>query len=251
MASDKIVVLVTGANSGIGFDTAAAFAAVSSDYHVYVASRSVEKGEKALGELKKRGLPGTFSLVQLDVTDEKTVEAAAATVKKEFGYLDVLVNNAGIVSFAPTLKEQLRETFEVNSIGPAVVTEHFLPLLKKSNRGGRVIYVSSGLGSLGLKADPDHRMHVAPHMVYRMSKAALNMLALCHQVEYEPFGIKVFSMCPGYVVTNLTGEDKREERVKSGAGSSEVSAQTILSLAKGERDADIGKFLHKDGIYPW
>ena len=107
------------------------------------------------------------------MTDEASIKAAVAHVEKEFRRLDVLVNNAGIVSHNPNLLENLRATFETNAFGPAVMTEAFLPLLEKG-RDARLVYVSSGLGSLGLRADPTYPYYNLPATTYRMSKSAMN-----------------------------------------------------------------------------
>ncbi|KAH6677542.1 short chain dehydrogenase [Halenospora varia] len=239
MTGNKIIVLITGGNSGIGYSTAECIAASSADYHVIIASRSQERGEKALSELKSQNPNGSFSLVQLDVTDQKSVGAAAKLVVKDFGKLDILINNAGIIARPPSFLEQLRQTFETNTFGPAVVTEAFTPLLEKS-KDGRLIYVTSGLGSITERSDLTNAYYKLPGIAYRMSKSALNMLAVCHHVELGPKGIKVWTFCPGYVVTNLsgTGEKGRQERTANGAGDS-------------KENGDVGKFVNKDGCIPW
>jgi NAD(P)-dependent dehydrogenase (short-subunit alcohol dehydrogenase family) len=225
-------------------------AASSPNYHVVISSRSLEKGQKALADIQQRSPKGSLSLVQLDVTDEDSISNAASTIAKDFGRLDVLINNAGIASNAGSLNEQLQQTFATNTIGPALVTEDFLPLLQKSSNG-RLIYVTSSLGSMALRVDPSSPSYTNTYLSYRMSKAALNMLMACNYVDYGKMGIKVFSVCPGYVVTSLTGENDRENRIKRGAGSPAVSAETILSVVDGRRDADNGRIVHKDGTYPW
>lgn len=237
-----------GGNGGIGFETVAALLASSAKYHVIMGSRSIERGEKAVATLKERFPDGNLSLIQLDVTDEKSIIDAAAFVNSKFGSLDVLVNNAGILDRSPSLITQLRTTFETNVFAPAVVTEAFLPLLQKS-KDARLIYVSSSLGSIALRGDPS-RKQLGGAVAYRASKAALDMLAACHQADYGET-IKVFAFDPGLVVTNLAGESQREALAARGAGSAEVSAQTALSIIDGRRDADVGKFLYKDGILPW
>ncbi|KAL8823416.1 MAG: hypothetical protein Q9191_005877 [Dirinaria sp. TL-2023a] len=247
--TSKTIVLITGANSGIGFDSSAAIAAASADYHVVMGSRSLEKGQKALSELQARKLPGSLSLVQLDVTDEASISQAVQSIAHDFGRLDVLVNNAGIVSKAPTFKADLRETLETNTIAPAAVTEAFTDLLLKSEKA-RLIYVSSDLGSLTLKQDKSYKYHGITAVAYRMSKAALNMLMLCHEAQFEG-KIRVFAFNPGFVVTNLTGEEDRQSRIDRGAGSSEGSAQTLRSIVVGERDADAGQFVVAEGVLPW
>lgn len=186
------------------------------------------------------------------MTDQKSIEAAVASIRNEFGHLDVLINNAGIISHQKATIDQLRETFETNAFGPAIVTEKFLPLLEKSN-GARLIYVSSGLGSINMRLDPKDPYKMIPGLAYRMSKAALNMLVACDFVNYGPKGMKVWAFDPGYVVTNLsgTGEKGRQERVKNGAGDPKVSAKALADVVAGKRDDDVGKFVYEKGVYPW
>ncbi|MCJ1478716.1 hypothetical protein MMC13_007399 [Lambiella insularis] len=244
----KRVVLVTGGNGGIGFETVAALLASSTNYHVIVGSRSTEKGEKAVSRLKERFPDGNLSLVQLDVTDAQSIADAATFVDKQFGHLDVLVNNAGILNRSPSLITQLRTTFETNVFAPAVVTDAFLALLQKSS-DPRLIYVSSSLGSITLRLDAS-RKQLGGAVAYRASKAALDMLAACHHADYGET-IKVFAFDPGLVVTNLAGEDQREALAARGAGSAAGSAQTALSIIDERRDADVGRFLYKEGVHPW
>lgn len=251
MGEEKTIVLITGANSGIGFDSSAAITASSPKYHVIMGSRSTEKGEKALAEVRARKeIQGSLSLIKLDVTNEESIAAAVKEIESSLGRLDILVNNAGIVSFAPTLVAQLRDSVETNTLGAAAVTEAFMPLLQRS-AAPRLIYVSSGLGSIALRLDDSFPYSKLPATAYRVSKAALNMLAACHTVEFREWGCKVWAFDPGYVVTNLTGEADRERRKALGAESSEVSARELLRIVTGERDGEVGRHVHKDGVYPW
>ncbi|KAI9728787.1 MAG: hypothetical protein M1834_007173 [Cirrosporium novae-zelandiae] len=253
-SSDKHIVLITGANGGIGFDTAKALAMHSPTYHVILCSRSLPKGEKALSSIQALKPPGTLSLLELDVNSPTSISAAAKQVSEQFGHLDTLINNAGIYSpLTLPLSDQLTANLRTNTLGSLLVTEAFLPLLKKTphTHTRRLITISSRLGSLSLKSDPSTPHNTEPHMAYRISKAAVNMMTICYAQDLAKDGIKVFAVCPGYVVTNLSGEEDRENRVKRGAGSSEVSAETILGVVEGGRDGEAGGFLHKDGVYPW
>ncbi len=189
-------------------------------------------------------------MLQLDVTDQKSISDAAAKVEKDFGRIDVLINNAGIVSKATPFIKQLRETFETNAFAPAIVTEAFIDLLEKS-KDGRLIYVSSDLGSIEMRGNESLKYYKIPAVSYRMSKAALNMLAMCHHVEYKDKGVKVFAFNPGFVVTNLTGEADRQNRIRNGAGDPADSARALLNIVNGGRDNDAGKHLYQDGVHPW
>jgi NAD(P)-dependent dehydrogenase (short-subunit alcohol dehydrogenase family) len=111
----------------------------------------------------------------------------------------------------------------------------------------RIINVSSSLGSLAERAGPKSVGYDLPAEAYRMSKAALNMASVCMHVTYRDWGAKVWAYCPGYVVTNLTGEADRQRRAETGAESSETSAQGILEIVKGQRDAEVGLFVTRRG----
>lgn len=209
--------------------------------------RSLTKGNKALEELQARKPAGTLSVLELDVTNDDTINAAAQKITSDFGKVDVLVNNAGIVVLQPQgRRSELLDVLNTNSIGPLVLTEALLPLLKKSN-GPRIINVSSSLGSITLRSDPNSHGFKIPAEGYRMSKAALNMVSACMYTTYRGWGAKVWSYCPGYVVTNLTGEGNRQRRVDTGAESSETSAEGIVEIVEGKRDKEIGLFIQRRG----
>lgn len=241
---------VQGSNTGIGYEAALALVTHSSDYHVIVCSRSEEKGEKAVADLRRRSIKGTVSLLQLDVTSDSSIAAAASAVTDQFGRLDVLINNAGVASTDSSTRVQLHDTFSTNVFGAMLVTEAFLPMLKQSKSQPRIIYVSSGLGSIGLKLDKSNPYSPVTANVYRMSKAAVNMLATCQHSDLQATGIKIFTICPGFVITGLGG-GSADNKKAAGAGSPETSARFLLSIVQGERDADAGMFLHEGGTYPW
>lgn len=271
MAADKKIFLVTGvddspkpldevmltqipqhkgSNNGIGFDTCAYLAKDSSNNHVLVCSRSVDKGKKALADLEAQKPQGSLSLLQLDVSDPASIAAAAKAVECDYGKLDVLINNAGVVSFNPDTMANYHEAFNANFFGAVATTEAFLPLLRKSDTR-RIIYVSSTLGSSTMRSDKSYFGYAVKGNSYRTSKAAMNMLAACNHEDLGEEGFKVHAVCPGFVVSNLTGETGRKERIERGAPSSETSASFILDVAKGSRDSDCGKFIDKNGVNPF
>ncbi|KAF9738049.1 short chain dehydrogenase [Paraphaeosphaeria minitans] len=212
MAGNTIV-LITGANSGIGYAASKIISSASPNYHVIVAGRSLQA----------------------------SIAAAAKKVEQEFGRVDVLINNAGVAhSSEASYKAQINAITETNVIGPLLVCEQFMPLVLKSKKPYS-IFVSSSLASLGLATTPGSHYDSEMWQVYRMTKSALNMIA----------GVKVFPMCPGLVRSNLRGA--KEENVSAGgrAGSADVSGETILSIIEGKRDIDVGKFVHKDGVHEW
>jgi NAD(P)-dependent dehydrogenase (short-subunit alcohol dehydrogenase family) len=241
-----------GANSGVGFATAKVIASASEVFHVIMASRSREKAESAMSEIKAAGTKGSLSTVQLDVTDENSIQQAAALVQNKFGRLDVLVNNAAVGSRDPAVKTRFRLCMDTNVIGPALVSAAFRPLLLKSQKPYS-IYVSSGVGSLARASDPTSPTHrdLSNGEAYRASKAALNMVALQESIEFNSAGLKVFAACPGFVRSNLRGPS---EEARSGWGKAKdpaVSGEMILNIIQGHRDADAGRFVHRDGVYPW
>jgi NAD(P)-dependent dehydrogenase (short-subunit alcohol dehydrogenase family) len=249
MSANKAVVLITGGNNGIGLAGCQLFAS-KPGYTCILASRSIDKGKKAVSDIEAQGNAESISLLQLDIASDTSIAAAVDEVKAKHGRLDILINNAGV---CPTdfNRSTLRDCFDTNAVSPALVTQAFAPLLLKSSNP-RLIYVSSQLGSITLRGDPDNMAYAADYKTYRTSKAALNMLVACDAWEYKD-KIKVFAFCPGYVITDLAGE--REAKEKAGiAKSADTSAKGLLAIAEGTRDQEAGKFLYEDEVgklYPW
>jgi NAD(P)-dependent dehydrogenase (short-subunit alcohol dehydrogenase family) len=215
--------------------------------------RNPAKGRAALESLQAKNLPGTISLLDLDITSDDSINAAYKKLESEFGVLDVLVNNAGIVVQDPSksMREATLETFNANTVGPQVLTATLAPLLKKS-KDPRVINVTSELGSITQRADVNGHYYALPADAYRMSKAALNMLTVCQYFNLSEFKCKVWAYCPGYVVTNLTGENDVQNRLNNGAESPDTSAQGIKEIIEGQRDAEVNSFVTRYGkSSPW
>ncbi|MEW5943946.1 MAG: SDR family oxidoreductase [Pseudomonadota bacterium] len=202
--SDKRIAIVTGANRGLGLGTARALA--KKGYRVLMVGRSLEKLEAAAAPLKNTGLE--VECFQADVTRQEQIDAFAAIVRARFKRADVLVNNAGVLLeprdwdrpelasvFAMT-PEIVRQTYEVNTLGPFRMCQAFLPLMKE-NGYGRVANLSSGLGQLSEMGGywPG----------YRMSKTALNALTRIFAAELNGTNVKVNSVCPGWVRTDMGG----------------------------------------------
>jgi len=216
-------------------------------YHVLMGSRSLEKGNAALKELQSRNLAGSVELISLDVTDDDTIERAAATVQSNHGKLDILVNNAAVAATPPPLRQQMRVSFDTNVTGPAVVTSLFAPLLKKSTASPRIVNISSGMGSINRRLNPESPTYKFQGVQYRASKTALSMVTACQWVEYEPLGIKVFAYDPGFTQSNLGPYNKAE----NGAKPASEAVMPLIDVLEGKRDHEAGKFLHNTGIYPW
>ncbi|KAF2196415.1 NAD(P)-binding protein [Delitschia confertaspora ATCC 74209] len=242
----KKLVLITGANTGIGFELAHQLLKKGS-YHILLGSRSLTKGTAAVQSLQSRNLPGTVEVVELDVTNDSTISEAAASVQKKYGKLDILVNNAGVALPPGTLREQMRTCFDTNATGPAVLTSAFAPLLQNSTlEHPRIVNISSGIGSLNRCLDPTSPTYKIQAIQYRASKAALSMVTACQWVEYGP-KIKVFAYDPGFTQSNLGPHNKAE----NGARSPEESVMPLVEVLEGKRDVEAGSFLYNTGIWPW
>jgi NAD(P)-dependent dehydrogenase (short-subunit alcohol dehydrogenase family) len=257
MASGKRIILVTGANTGIGYDTALFLARADSRNHVIIGARNEQRGLDALKKLQTMRLAGTLSFQKLDVTSDESIFAAVKEIEVNFDKLDVLINNAGVFVPDPTTRATMHETFEVNVYGPVILTDTIAPLLKKSY-DPCIINVSSGLGSIEARLDPTGTFYQHSCEAYRMSKAALNMASANQKYKYREWNFKVWSYCPGFVVTDLAsgnsarGEESRKTRKESGAESSETSAQGILDIVEGKRDAEMDLFVQRYGkTWPW
>jgi Dehydrogenases with different specificities (related to short-chain alcohol dehydrogenases) len=245
MASDTIA-LVTGANKGIGKEIVRRLAAEGMT--VYLGARDEGRGLAAVAEID-----GDVRFVRLDVTDESTVQDAFRRVEEEFGRLDLLVNNAGVVSGwgvpVPELGADLaRRTLEVNLLGTITVTRTFVPLLRRS-RNPQVINMSTPLGSLTALSDPASQATQVGLLDYSVSKAALNCATLMYANALRKDGIRVNAVNPGYVATDLN-DHRGVLTVEQGA-----EAPVRLALMNGA-DAPTGAFLTLDeqgelGRLPW
>jgi NAD(P)-dependent dehydrogenase (short-subunit alcohol dehydrogenase family) len=229
---DMSVMLVTGANKGLGYETARRL--IERGHTVYMAARSIERGEAAATELG-----GQF--VQLDVTDDVSVEAALGVIAEREGLLDVLVNNAGISSATDVNGLEALKVFDTNAIGLIRVTQAALPLLEKSDNPV-VVNVSSALGSFWAVTNPERRQFHFPSIIYGSSKAAVSMLTV--QYAKAPPGIKFNAVEPGFTATDLTPF--------SGAGQPvEKGAEVIVRLATIGKDGPSGTFQEGEGELAW
>jgi NAD(P)-dependent dehydrogenase (short-subunit alcohol dehydrogenase family) len=256
--------LVTGANRGIGRAVAQQLA--ERGYRVWLGARDEARGRAAEAQLREMGLDVTW--LALDVADTASVNAAAATVARATPALDALVNNAAISrerdgemarpyqpSELPTAN--LREMFDVNFFGAVAVTQAFLPLLRAAE-AGRIVNVSSGLGSFGFNAGGADELNRSLNILgYKSSKAALNMATVLFARELEATPIKVnaaspSSPTPGPVATDLSGPGRAEVLKAQGFGTAEEGAETVVYLATLPADGPTGVFYDINaGLFPW
>ncbi|CAG2008878.1 unnamed protein product [Fusarium graminearum] len=252
MSKYKKFVLITGANQGVGYETAKNLLLSSVDYHVIIGSRDEAKGEVAADELRLlENIKGTVSNIQLDVTDDASVDAAARNLTSEWGRLDILVNNAGIISMAsPPTREAFRTVLETNLIGALSVTEAFLPLLRKAEHlPPRLIFVTSSTGSITHATNPDSPYYNPYATEYRTSKAGLNMLMVMYYARLKPDGFLVFSVDPGLCATNFTHD--AESLRQRGAAEPSDGGEQVACVVKGGKDKDVGNVIGVHGVVPW
>ncbi len=240
----KRIALVTGANKGLGLETARQLA--EEGVTVLMASRNKEKGATAVQKLKVDGLDVEF--VQLEVTNEGEVEALVHHIDTTYGKLDILVNNAGIMHHAEATganstemvkAEVLRETFDVNFFGLVSLTQKLLPLLKKSE-SGRIVNVSSILGSNTVQSDETSPWSGIKPFAYNASKSALNSFTVHLAAALKDTNIKVNSAHPGWVKTDLGGQNAPLETPEG--------AMTSVSLSSADFT---GKFVHNGEEIAW
>ncbi|MGI4790103.1 MAG: SDR family oxidoreductase [Janthinobacterium lividum] len=240
--ADQKIALITGANKGIGKEIARQLGAQG--MIVLIGARDLGRGEETVSELKANGTNAVA--VEIDVTDEAGISRAVGRIESDFGRLDVLVNNAGIAldgGPASTLNlDTLRRTYETNVFGVFAVTQAFLPLLKKSS-AGRIVNMSSGLGSLTQNSDPTWGFAGVKPLAYNSSKAALNMMTVIFAAELKEDGIKVNSADPGYTATDLNQH--------RGTRTVEQGARVAVRLATLPDDGPTGGYFDEDGPVPW
>jgi NAD(P)-dependent dehydrogenase (short-subunit alcohol dehydrogenase family) len=239
------IALITGANKGIGFETARQLAK-SGGVHVYLAARDKAKGVAAALTLQGEGLD--VEALTLDVTSPSSIAAAAKLIGEQHGRLDILINNAGISVQDGTkgVSEQplstWRATFETNLFALIAVTQAFLPLLHKSD-AGRIVNLSSILASLALHSDPASPIYDFKLPAYNVSKTAVNgwTVQLAYELKNTP--IKVNAAHPGYVKTDMGGPSAPMEIVDG--------ARTSVALALLDAKGPNGAFIHMGEPLPW
>jgi NAD(P)-dependent dehydrogenase (short-subunit alcohol dehydrogenase family) len=251
--NQKSVALVTGANQGIGLQIAKDL--VAHGFTVLVGSRDLARGEAAAREVGADAYP-----LQLDVTDQASIAAAAERVRGEFGRLDVLIQNAAIsntskqphqsvAEYSRTTRpgvvsiDEMRAVWDTNVFGVLAVYQAMLPLLRQTP-GARIVNVSSGVGSLTTNSDSAFHYRAIFGPVYPASKTAMNALTVAMAIELEPEGIRVSAVSPGFTKTNLNGY--------AGTETVEEGAREAVRVALLGPDSPTGTFTRWEGeTIPW
>jgi NAD(P)-dependent dehydrogenase (short-subunit alcohol dehydrogenase family) len=234
----RTVALVTGANKGIGREIARQLA--TQGMVVLASARDPERGEQAAAELR---VHGDVHFIQIDVTDQASIDTASERIEREFGRLDVLINNAAISTdqqLPPTevTVDQVRRAFETNVLGIVAVTHTMLPLLHRSP-AARIVNMSSTQGSLALAADQDNPYGGPNLLAYNSSKAAVNAITLAYANELRETRIKINAASPGHVKTDLN--------YNTGVLTVEQGATVPVHLATLDPTGPTGAFINENG----
>lgn len=242
--STKKIALVTGANKGIGLETARQLG--KQGITVLTGARDEAKASQAAEKLRQEGLD--VHGIVIDVNDAASIQKAAAGIERDYGRLDILVNNAGVMLDDAKKKpseqsiEVWRKTFETNLFGLIATTQAFLPLLRKS-AAGRIVNLSSILGSIHFHATPGSPIYDTKVAAYNVSKSAVNAFTVQLAYELKDTPMKVNAAHPGWVKTELGGEGATME-ISDGA-------KTSVALATVGADGPNGAFLHMGETLPW
>ncbi|KAF2463256.1 NAD(P)-binding protein [Lindgomyces ingoldianus] len=263
----KTIVLVTGANSGIGLAAIRSFWSSPKDYHILAAGRTLQKVQDAISPIRSTPSPGisTIEEIELDISDDASIAKGVEYVRSKYGRLDSLVNNAGggfdtdYQNNTMSQREAWTRTMDLNVSSPQVMTTEFAPLLLKSS-DPRLLFITSGMSSLeeeSMRQTPGEdrklpfgagwpkpeRMAATNAYAYRVSKTALNMMFLHWVRLFEKDGVKCFSLSPGFLATNLAGDPSIMK--KAGAGDPSLGGDFIRDVVEGKRDEHVGRVIRR------
>lgn len=250
MTENLKIAFVTGANRGIGYETALQLA--SQNVNVIVGARQAEAAAAAAARIREQGFAA--DAVKFNAEDPQDIGSCFDFISKKYAKLDILVNNAGVLldeadasvehknNTVSSSAELLKKTFEINFFSVVELTQKMLPLLLKSD-GGRIVNVSSILGSLSLQADPDGMLYDSKYFCYDTSKTALNSFTIHFAHALKDTHVKVNSAHPGWVQTQMGGA--------SAMLSAAEGAKTSVRLALLPDDGPSGKFFHLNSELPW
>jgi NAD(P)-dependent dehydrogenase (short-subunit alcohol dehydrogenase family) len=239
----ETIALITGANKGIGFEVATRLAERS--VFVLIGARDETRAREAVDALLAQGFHAAHVLI--DVTDDDSIAKAAREIDDRYGHLDILVNNAGISggtggSPSEITRARMRQVYETNVFGVVAVTNALLPLLRRS-AAGRIVNMSSGLGSLTLSSDPASEFGPNTYLAYQSSKAAVNAITVAYAKELRAAGIKVNAADPGFTATDFNNH--------RGYRTVKQAAVVVVRLATLAADGPTGTFQDENGLVPW
>lgn len=239
----RTIALVSGGNTGIGFEIIKKLMTENPSYHILMGARNPSKAESAIHSLNH---PSNVSPIPLDVTSDASIEACRQTIEEDYGHLDLLINNAGVAGAelppSATMREKFQHCFDVNVFSAAVLSDAMVPLLKKAEHP-RILFISSGLGSISWMADPEHSTF-EDYEWYSCSKGAMNWIAAFYGRKYRKDGFRVHAVCPGFASTGLNS-------YAAGAPSPSVGAIRACELATQVEGELITTFSNKEGSIPW
>ncbi|KAK7995717.1 Short-chain dehydrogenase/reductase 2b [Apiospora arundinis] len=277
MASDKEIVFITGGNTGLGYEVVRALYKSPRAYEIIVGCRTVSKGEDAIATLQKE-VPqsaSTLSVQQANLESDASLEKAIDAISaKHGGRLDVLINNGGasfdndVAAGTRTTREAFNAMWDVNVSGTHVLTQLAAPLLLKSTKGPRLLFVTSGTSTLAetevFDTPMGQRLNASPAAGwpkqnppgsmaitgYRSAKTGLNMLMREWARILREDGVRVWAVSPGFLATGLGGVGA--ERLKqAGALDPAVGGETVRDVVEGKRDGEVGKVVRRDMVQPW
>ncbi|EHK21069.1 uncharacterized protein TRIVIDRAFT_59538 [Trichoderma virens Gv29-8] len=267
--ADKHIVFITGANTGIGYEAVKALLRSSVPYHIFVGARTLEKSQNAIAAVTQEvpGSSSTLEPVAIELASDESIAQAYEAIEAKVDRIDTLVNNAGAAFDTSDFKDDVpnsrtifNKAYDVNVTGTHIVTSTFVPLLIKSS-SPRLIFITSGLSTLTAHSKSFFppwapkpqagwpKENVVANLGYKSSKAALNMVMLNWHWLLLDDGVKTFAISPGFLATNLGGVPEKLKAL--GAGDPSIGGEFIRKVTEGERDADAGKVVNKDGLQDW
>ena len=248
--TDKTLVLVTGGNQGLGYYAIQQLSATGK-YHILMGSRDINKAEAAIKTLtddaSAKANPDNVEPIQIDILSDDSIYEAAKTVEKKYGYLDIIMINAGIAYTAgeKTKREQFKQIFDTNVFGASITADAFIPLLRKSKApdGKRIAFTGSGVSSIQWALESDGPISGVNFPIYRSSKTAESMIMVHYARLLENEGFVVGASDPGHCGTNLNGF--------SGAKDPRLGAKVLIKTATEPKEKVHGRVINEDGFEPW
>ncbi|UPL04126.1 hypothetical protein LCI18_015060 [Fusarium solani-melongenae] len=262
----KKIVLITGANTGLGYQIIRALAGSDQAYEILLGGRSIDKAQAA-AESARTEFPNSksnISPVQIDISDDKSIDALFNLIKGDYGKLDAMINNAGTqldqqwMAGKMSMRDMWSESWNVNVVSTNVITHQFVPLLLNSD-DPRLVFMASGTSSLANSMGPALAINKSPPKgwpkdqfslpAYRSAKTGMNMMMREWDRTLKEDGVKVWCISPGFLATGLGGN--AEAMKKMGGMDPSIGGNFVKDVIEGKRDADVGRVIVKDGIQAW